>query len=62
VSSPSGPPPKLASAWFLGCVFTALAVLLWLRGLGRIMVPMALFGLIGYGLWRFVQKVKEPLP
>ncbi|MCC7159830.1 MAG: hypothetical protein IT281_09850 [Ignavibacteria bacterium] len=59
---PAVPSPRLASGWFLGCIVVALAVLLWLRGLGRILLPMLFFAGLGYAAWRFVQKVKEPLP
>lgn len=55
-------PRKLAASWFLGCVVVAFAVLLWLRGLGRILLPMLFFAAIGYAVWRFVEKVREPLP
>ena len=52
---------KLASGYFLGFIFFALAMLLWLRGLGRLILPAALLSVIVYGLYRFVEKVREPI-
>ena len=52
---------KIASGYFLGFIFFALAMLLWLRGMGRLLLPAALLSVIGYGLYRFVQKVREPI-
>lgn len=58
----SAPRPQgLAGAYFLGFVFFVLAVLLWLRGLGRLVLPALLLGLVMWGAWRFVQKVREPV-
>jgi len=37
------------------------AVLLWLRGMGRLLIPALLLGLVGYGVYRFVQLVRAPL-
>lgn len=54
-------PQALGSAYFLAFVFFALAVLLWLRGFGRLLLPALLIGLMVYGIWRFVQKVREPV-
>ena len=56
---PSG--RSLGSAYFLGFVFAAFAVLLWLRGMGRLLIPALLLGLVGYGVYRFVQLVRAPL-
>lgn len=54
-------PQALGSAYFLAFVFFALAFVLWLRGLGRLVLPALLLGLMAYGIWRFVQKVREPI-
>ena len=51
----------LGSWYFLGFVFFLVALLLWLRGMGRIVLPALLLGLAGYGLYRFVKMVREPL-
>jgi hypothetical protein len=51
----------LGSAYFLGFAFAAFAVLLWLRGMGRLLVPALLIGLVVYGVYRFVQLVRAPL-
>lgn len=52
---------RLASGYFLGFFFFLLALLLWLRGMGRIILPAALLAMIGYGVYRFVKMVREPL-
>ncbi len=52
---------SLASGYFLGFFFFLLAMLLWLRGMGRLLLPAALLGLIGYGLHRIIKKIREPL-
>jgi len=52
---------SLGSAWFLGVVCAAFAVLLWLRGLGRVLIPVALIGLVVFGVYRFVQLVRAPV-
>lgn len=54
-------PPKLASAYFLGFMFFLLAMLLWLRGMGRILLPAALLALVGYGVHRIIKKIREPV-
>lgn len=52
---------KLGSAYFLGFAFFLLAVLLWLRGMGRILLPAALLALVGYGAHRIIKKIREPI-
>ncbi len=54
-------PQRLAAGYFLGCVFFAFVVFAWLRGAGRLMIPLLLAGLVGYGIVRFVRKVREPV-
>lgn len=43
---------KLGSAYFLAFAFFAFAMLLWLRGMGRILLPALLIGLLGYAIYR----------
>tara|TARA_R110002072_G_scaffold174303_3_gene329395 strand:- start:91966 stop:92154 length:189 start_codon:yes stop_codon:yes gene_type:complete len=52
---------KLGSGYFLGFIFFLLAMLLWLRGMGRLLLPAAFLCLVGYGVHRFIKKVREPL-
>ena len=54
-------PQSLAAGYVLGFLFFGLAMLLWLRGLGRLILPALLIGLMAYGIYRFVQKVREPI-
>ncbi|HIE71402.1 MAG TPA: hypothetical protein EYP98_15205 [Planctomycetes bacterium] len=57
----SSKPPKLASAYFLGFMFFLLAMLLWLRGMGKLLLPAALLALVGYGAHRIIKKIREPI-
>ena len=57
----SEPRSRLASGYFLGFIFFLLAMLLWLRGMGRLLLPAAMLGLVGYGIHRFIRKVREPI-
>jgi hypothetical protein len=52
----------MAAAWFLGAMLTVFVVFAWLRGLGRIVIPLLVLGAIGYAVARFLRKVREPLP
>lgn len=51
----------MGGAYFLGFFFVALAALLWLRGLGRLLLPLALVCGAVYGARRFVQLVRAPI-
>jgi hypothetical protein len=57
----SEPRAKLGSWYFLGFMFFLLAMLMWLRGMGRLLLPAAMLGLVGYGIHRFIKKVREPI-
>ena len=52
---------RMAAGYFLGFVFVAFCVFAWLRGAGRLLIPVLLIALLGYGLARFVRKVREPV-
>lgn len=54
-------PQSLAAGYVLGFLFFGLAMLLWLRGLGRLILPALIIGAIAYGIHRFIQKVREPI-
>ncbi|MBM4063196.1 MAG: hypothetical protein FJ265_19180 [Planctomycetes bacterium] len=54
--------PRLAAGYFLGFVFLALAVALWLRGLGRLLLPLLLVGGVAYVVVRVVRAIRAPLP
>lgn len=51
----------MGGAYFLGFFFAALAVLLWLRGLGRLLLPLALVCGVVYGVRRFLRVVRAPV-
>jgi len=59
---PSLPPQRLAAGYVLAFVFLAFAVLLWVRGLGRILLPLALLVVAAVVLTRIVRAIKAPLP
>jgi hypothetical protein len=52
---------KLASGYFLAFFFFLFAMLLWLRGMGKLLLPAALLAVIGYGAHRIIKKIREPL-
>lgn len=57
----SGQQSKLGSAYFLAFAFFLLAGLLWLRGMGRLILPATLLAVVGYGGYRIIQKIREPV-
>lgn len=57
----ASPGQRLAATWFLGCVAFAVVVFLWLRGAGRLLVPLLLIGGVAYAVNWFVRKVREPV-
>lgn len=60
--APDRPPRSaLGSTYFLGAVFVGFVILLWMRGLGRLLVPVILFGAVAYGVYRFVKLVRAPV-
>jgi hypothetical protein len=52
---------QLGSGYFLAFCFFLLAMLLWLRGMGRLLLPAAMLALVGYGAHRIIKKIREPL-
>ncbi len=63
----AAPPPhrqaqRVAAAWLLGVLLVAFVGFAWLRGAGRVAIPLLLIALGGYAVVRVVRKVREPLP
>jgi hypothetical protein len=59
---PSSPPPqRIAATYFVGFLFVLLVGFLWLRGAGRMLLPLLLIGGLAYGVHRVVKKVREPI-
>lgn len=56
---PSG--RSLGSAYFLGVVAVGFVILLWMRGLGRFLVPLLVIGGAVYAVYRFVKLVRAPV-
>lgn len=59
---PHPPPQRLAAGYFLGFAFLAFAVLLWLRGFGRLLLPVLVLVVVGVVVARIVRAIKAPLP
>jgi len=55
-------PQRVAATWFLGAIGVAVLVMLWLRGAGRIVVPLVLALVLGSVVVRAVRAVLRPLP
>jgi hypothetical protein len=60
--APRTPPQRMAAGYFLGCGAVALLILLWLRGGGRLVLPLLLAGLVAVVVTRIVRAVRAPLP
>lgn len=56
------PPAKLAAGYFLAFAALALGVALWLRGLARLVIPLALLVVFVVVLKRLVRAIKAPVP
>lgn len=55
-------PKRLAAAWFLGIVFVALFLFAWLRGAGRVLLPVLLLLGVAVIVVRVIRAVLRPLP
>ena len=55
-------PQRLAAGYFLGFVVAVFLVFAWLRGAGRLLIPLLLGGLVVVVITRVVRKIREPLP
>lgn len=60
--SPRARPRRGAAGWFLAFVVLAAAVAIWLRGGGRMLVPLALGVTVVVVVSRLVRAVRAPLP
>lgn len=54
-------PQRMAAGWFLGFVLVALLGFAWLRGAGRLALPLLGLGLAAYAIARFLRKLREPV-
>jgi len=61
-SAPKPPPQRLAAAWFLGIVGVAFVVFAWMRGAGRILLPVLLLLGAAVIVVRVIRAVTRPLP
>ncbi len=60
--APQVPPQRLAAGWFLGFAGVVFVVVLWLRGGGRLILPLLLVVGVMLVVLRVVRKIREPLP
>jgi uncharacterized membrane protein YkgB len=56
------PPPRIAAGYFLGACLLALFVFAWMRGAGRLILPLLLLLAAAVVIVRIVRAVKKPLP
>ena len=56
------PPQRLAATWFLGLLFAAAFVFAWMRGAGRILLPVLIALAVGVVIVRVIRAVMRPLP
>lgn len=52
---------RIAAGWFLGFFLVAALIVAWLRGAGRIAIPLGLALLVAYGVTRFVRLLRAPV-
>ena len=60
--TPRTPPQRLAAGYFLGFFGVVLVILLWLRGGGRLVLPLLAAGLIALVVTKIVRALRAPLP
>ena len=59
--TPKTSPQRLAAGYFLGFGAVVLAILLWMRGAGRLVLPLLAAGLIAVLVARIVRALRAPL-
>lgn len=62
IKRPQPPPQRLAASYVLGALFVLVLVVAWLRGAGRLLIPLLLIAAAVAIVRRVVRKIKEPLP
>ena len=55
-------PQRLAAGYFLGACLLGLMVFAWMRGAGRLVLPVLLAVGVGVVIVRVVRAVTRPLP
>jgi len=61
-AAPAVPPRRIGAAWFLGMVAAAFVVFAWMRGAGRIVIPLLLAFGTALLVARALRAVLRPLP
>jgi len=54
-------PQRMAATWFLGLLIVAVIIFAWMRGLGRIVVPLLAIGGAVLVLSRAVKALRAPV-
>ena len=60
--APKTSPQRMAAGYFLGVFAVVLVVLLWLRGGGRLVLPLLAVGLLAVLVAKIVRALRAPLP
>jgi len=61
-AEPKVRPQKLAASYFLGIFMVVLAVAMWMRGMGRFLLPLVIAVIVVSVLGRIVKAIRAPLP
>lgn len=62
MTAPARPAPRrVAAAWFLGLLAVAVVVFAWMRGMGRVVVPLLAIGGVALVLSRAVKALRAPV-
>ncbi len=51
----------MAATWFLGLLAVAVVVFAWMRGMGRVVVPLLAIGGLALVLSRAVKALRAPI-
>lgn len=55
-------PQRLVASYVLGALFILVLIVAWLRGAGRLLIPLLLIAAAVALVRRIVRKIKEPIP
>ena len=51
----------LGTVYYLGAIAALFVLLAAVRGSGRVLIPLLLYGLVAYGLHRLVKALRAPV-
>ena len=63
MSAPAPPsrPQRRAAQWFLTFFVVAFVVLAWLRGMGRVVLPLVALGALAFVVSRVLRALRAPV-